>query len=159
MGWYYVSELWPPTGLSFFPRVICEHWEPWWWWWRWCRLEITPDSSTRALWQSYQQRYMRQVGGMDEGVRILPISIWNTSRDIWHAVKFYDMGLPALHPIQSKLWCGFLSPCKENARKQIASVNFRMGTRGNAKKGKTQREMDRWSKTEHGKPWTDRRRY
>jgi hypothetical protein len=27
------------------------------------------------------------------------------------------------------------------------------------KKGKTQREMDRWNKTEHDKPWTDRRGY
>jgi hypothetical protein len=37
-------------------------------------LGITPDSFTRALWQSYQQRHLGQVGGMD-GVRILPISI------------------------------------------------------------------------------------
>jgi hypothetical protein len=35
--------------------------------------------------------------------------------------------------------------CKENARKQTATKKFRMGTRGNAKKGKTQREMDRWT--------------
>jgi hypothetical protein len=42
---------------------------------------------------------------------------------------------------------------------KTATENFRMGTRGNAKKGKTQREMDRWSKTEHDKPWTDRRGY
>jgi hypothetical protein len=41
-----------------------------------------PYSSTRALWQSYQQRHLGQVGVMDEGVRILPISIWNTSRDL-----------------------------------------------------------------------------
>jgi hypothetical protein len=34
--------------------------------------------------------------------------------------------------------------------------NFRMGTRGNAK---TQREMDRYSKMEHDKTWTDRRGY
>jgi hypothetical protein len=34
--------------------------------------------------------------------------------------------------------------------------NFRVGTRGNAK---TQREMDRWSKMEHDKPWTDGRGY
>jgi hypothetical protein len=27
--------------------------------------------------------------------------------------------------------------CKENARKQITTECFRMGTRGNAKKGKT----------------------
>jgi hypothetical protein len=42
-------------------------------WWRWCWLWITPDSSTSALWQFYQQRQLEQVGGMDEGVRILPI--------------------------------------------------------------------------------------
>jgi hypothetical protein len=43
--------------------------------------------------------------------------------------------------------------CKENARKQTATENFRMGTRGNAKKEKTQREMDtgvRRSITNHG---------
>jgi hypothetical protein len=37
-------------------------------WW------ITPDSSTRALWQSYKQRHLGKVGGIDEEVRILPIS-------------------------------------------------------------------------------------
>jgi hypothetical protein len=73
-----VSELQPPVGLLFIPRVICEHGEPWWR----CWLGITPDLSTRALWQSYQQRHLGQVGGMDEGVRILPIRIWNTSRDL-----------------------------------------------------------------------------
>jgi hypothetical protein len=46
--------------------------------------------------------------------------------------------------------------CKENARKQTAIENFRIGTRGNTKKGKTQREMERWrdgvrwSMTKHG---------
>jgi hypothetical protein len=48
---------------------------------------------------------------------------------------------------------------KENARKQTATECLRMGTRENAKKGKTQIEMDRWSKTEHDKPWTERRGY
>jgi hypothetical protein len=47
--------------------------------------------------------------------------------------------------------------CKENARKQTAAENVRMGPGGNAKKGKTQREMDRRSKTKHDKPWTYRR--
>jgi hypothetical protein len=45
----YVSELRPPTGLYFIPHIIYEHGEPWW---------KTPDSSTRALWQSYQQSYL-----------------------------------------------------------------------------------------------------
>jgi hypothetical protein len=35
---------------------------------------VTPDSSTIALLQAYQQRHLGQVGGMDEGVRILLIS-------------------------------------------------------------------------------------
>jgi hypothetical protein len=70
MGWDYVSELRPPTGLLFIPRVICKHGGPWWWW---CRLGITPDSSTRALRQPYQQRHLGQVGEMDQGVRILLI--------------------------------------------------------------------------------------
>jgi hypothetical protein len=30
---------------------------------------------------------------------------------------------------------------------------------GKRRRGKTQREMDRWNKTEHDKPWTDRRGY
>jgi hypothetical protein len=46
--------------------------------------------------------------------------------------------------------------CKENARKQTTTENFRVGTSGKAKKGKIQREMDGWSKTERDKPWTDR---
>jgi hypothetical protein len=32
---------------------------PWWWWYR---LGITPDSSTRSLWQSYQQGHLGKVG-------------------------------------------------------------------------------------------------
>jgi hypothetical protein len=32
--------------------------------------------------------------------------------------------------------------CIENARKQIATEHFKMGTTGNANKGKTQREME-----------------
>jgi hypothetical protein len=66
MGWDYVSELQPWTDLLFIPRVVCEHGKSWWWFW----LGITPNSSARPLWQSYQQRHMGQVGGMDEGVRI-----------------------------------------------------------------------------------------
>jgi hypothetical protein len=51
------------TGLLFIPQVISERGESWWWW---CRLGMTPDSSTRALWQSYQRRHLGQVWGMDE---------------------------------------------------------------------------------------------
>jgi hypothetical protein len=30
MGWDYVSEMRPPTGLLFISQVIHEHGEPWW---------------------------------------------------------------------------------------------------------------------------------
>jgi hypothetical protein len=30
MGWDYISELRPPTGLLFIPQVIYEHEEPLW---------------------------------------------------------------------------------------------------------------------------------
>jgi hypothetical protein len=107
MGWDYVSELWPPSGLLFIPQVMCEHGEPWWWW---CQLGITPDSSTRALCQSYQQRHLEKVGRMDEGVRILPIRIWNISRDLQHAVKSWDFQL--YFQSEGKCAVDFLSPLK-----------------------------------------------
>jgi hypothetical protein len=44
-----------PMGLLFIPQVIREHGGPWRWW---NQLGKTPDSSTRALWQSYQQRHL-----------------------------------------------------------------------------------------------------
>jgi hypothetical protein len=52
MGWDYVSEPRPPTGLFSIPR----------WLWRAMVLMMpageTPNSSTRALWQSYQQSHL-----------------------------------------------------------------------------------------------------
>jgi hypothetical protein len=47
-----------------------------------------------------------KVREMDEGLRILPMSIWDTSRDLQHAIKSYDMGPPALLPIREEgvLW-------------------------------------------------------
>jgi hypothetical protein len=42
------------TGLLFAPSGWSWAWEPWWW----CRLWVIHDSSTRALWQSYQQRHL-----------------------------------------------------------------------------------------------------
>jgi hypothetical protein len=59
----------------------------------------------QTFWQSYHKRHLGKVGGMDKGVRTLPISIWNNSRDILHTVKSYDMG-PSLftsHPKEGVL--------------------------------------------------------
>jgi hypothetical protein len=61
------------TGLLFIPQVNVSA-EPWWWW---CQLGMTLDLSTRACWQSYQQRHLERVGGMDEWMRILRIQyLW-----------------------------------------------------------------------------------
>jgi hypothetical protein len=68
-----ISELQPIV----YPRVNVSG-ELWWWW---CWLGITPDLSTRAHWQLYQQRHLKRVGGMDEGMRILRIQyLWYVSR-------------------------------------------------------------------------------
>jgi hypothetical protein len=66
MGWDWRVRTAAITGLLFIHRVNVSG-GPWWW----CRLGITPDLSTRARWQSYQQRHLERVGWMDEGVRIL----------------------------------------------------------------------------------------
>jgi hypothetical protein len=108
MGWDYVSELRPPTGLLVIPQVICEHGEPWWWW---CLLGITPDSSTRALWQSYQQRHLgvcRRNGRRSENfachyMKDLKGSL--TCRKIlWYGTSGFT--------IWRKVCCGFLSLLK-----------------------------------------------
>jgi hypothetical protein len=72
--------------------------------------------------------------------------------------EIMGVGKNILEVIEEKRlrWFGHV---KRMHRKQTATENFRMGTTGNAKKGKTQREMDRWSNTEHYKPWTERRGY
>jgi hypothetical protein len=53
MGWDYVSELQPLTGLLFIPQVIHESGER-----RWNNVDKTSDSSTRTLWQSYQKSHL-----------------------------------------------------------------------------------------------------
>jgi hypothetical protein len=106
IGWD-VSELQPPVGLLFIPRVTCERGQEWWWWWWWWWLGKTADSSTsgnpssRDIWE--------RVGGMVAEVRISRVSIWDALTDLEHAVKSYDVGPPALLPIRRKLCCGILS--------------------------------------------------
>jgi hypothetical protein len=78
MGREYVSEPRPPTGLLLIPKVVCEHGEPWWWW---CLLRRRTDSSTRALWQSYQQSHLGASRRNGQRSEKFATSIWNTSRD------------------------------------------------------------------------------
>jgi hypothetical protein len=92
---------------------------------------ITPDSSSTALWQSYQQRRLEHIGGMDEGMRISCVQYLRSSTVLLHVVKSYDMGPPALlvRPIRRKVCCGFLSPLKS-----IPSAGFEPATLGSSGK-------------------------
>jgi hypothetical protein len=72
-----ISELRPSLAYCSSPGWMWVE-EPWWWWWCW--MGITPDLSTRARWQPYQQRHLERVGGMDKAMRILHIQrLWYVS--------------------------------------------------------------------------------
>jgi hypothetical protein len=58
MGWDWHLRTAAITDLLFIPRINVSG-EQWWWWW--CRPGITPDFSTRARWQFYQQRHLERV--------------------------------------------------------------------------------------------------
>jgi hypothetical protein len=61
-----MSQNWGHQRAYCHPQVRCVRGEPWWW--LWC-LGKNPDSSTRALWQSYLQRHLgasRRNGGSSE---------------------------------------------------------------------------------------------
>jgi hypothetical protein len=111
MGWDWRLRTAAITGLLFIPRVNVRG-EPWLWWWWWCRLGITPDLSTRARWQSYQQRHLERVGGMDEGMRMLRIQYLWYVNESFTCRKILRHGTSGFIPIRRKVCCGFLSPLK-----------------------------------------------
>jgi hypothetical protein len=111
MGWDYVSELQPPT-----PPIVHTPGDMWAWrsmveWY--CQVKI-PDSSTRALWQSYKQLPSSKAGGSGEGNKfyLTNFASFIVRRVLLHAVKSYGMGPPALLPLRKKECCRFLSPLK-----------------------------------------------
>jgi hypothetical protein len=73
-------------------------------------LVKTPDSSAKALWQSYQQIHLGASSGINEGVRILLISIFFTSADLLHAVKSYNMDLRLYFPSEGRCAADFCRP-------------------------------------------------
>jgi hypothetical protein len=83
--------------------------EPWWWW---SHLGITPDLPTRALSQSYQQRHLERVRGVDEGLRILFIQyLWYVNGSFTYR-KILGHGASGFtsHPKEGVLWT--FSPLK-----------------------------------------------
>jgi hypothetical protein len=84
------------------------------WTWAW-ELIITPDSSTRPFWQSYQQRHQERVGGMDEGMRISLIHcLWYVNGS-FTCRKILRHGISGCtsHPKEGVLWIliTFKNPC------------------------------------------------
>jgi hypothetical protein len=79
-----VSEPRPSRAYCSSP-VVNVSGEPWWWWWWW--LGITPDLSTRACWQSYQQRHLEQVGRMNEWRN--ENFVYSVSLYLWHVTRSF----------------------------------------------------------------------
>jgi hypothetical protein len=84
MGWDWRLRTAVITGLLFIPQVNVSG-EPWWWWW-WltCLPELAGGPSSRDIW-SEQEKWTKEW-------EFCIFSIIDTSTDILHAVKFYDMG-------------------------------------------------------------------
>jgi hypothetical protein len=108
-------------------RPIARPWVTVMWtmvWWYW--LGLTPNLSTRALWQPLvlsSSPVSRDISGtsrrMGKGNENLVYPSCGTSRDLYNAVKSYDTGPPALLPIWIKVYCGFLSPLKIHCLGQV----------------------------------------
>jgi hypothetical protein len=72
---------------------------------------VTPDLSTRAVLPAETSQASKRNGRRNEHFAY-PIHYFDTSTDLLHAVKSYDMGPTALLPVRRKVCCGFLSPLK-----------------------------------------------
>jgi hypothetical protein len=68
------------------------------------------DSSTRALWQSYQQLSSSRAGELAKEIRNFTLRRLHTSRVFWHAVKSYYMGLTASSPFRRKIFIAIKNP-------------------------------------------------
>jgi hypothetical protein len=115
MGWDWRLRTAACTGLLFIPARVIVMWTMVWWY----RLGVTPNMSTRALWQPPVVSggpVSRDISGgsrrMGEWMRIYSIRPHGTSRELQHAVKPYDIRPPALLPIRRKVCWGLLSPLK-----------------------------------------------
>jgi hypothetical protein len=126
MGWVWCLRTVVSTGLLFISGWFAIWTTAWWYW-----LRLTPNLSTRALWQPPGPSggpAIRDISGasgeVDDGNESLVyLSPWDL-RDILNAVKSYDLWPPALLPNRRKLCCGSLSPWKSIALAGLGSANF-----------------------------------
>jgi hypothetical protein len=111
MGWDYVSELRPPTGLLFIPQVIYACGEPWWNNVNRRKLLIRLQELSGNFTSSHLVASMRN-GRRKLWIQPREVFLFILASDFLHATKSYDAGLPALLPLRRKACCGFLSPLK-----------------------------------------------
>jgi hypothetical protein len=101
MGWDYISELRPPSGLLFIPQVVYDYREPWW-----NDIDrVNANSFHRAHWQSCRQSSSSNAGGTGEGNGefCLKKCLFHTSKDYSTCRKDLRHGAE-----------GFTSPPKES---------------------------------------------
>jgi hypothetical protein len=97
----------------------------------WYRLGLTPELSTRALWQPPVLSggpvgrdifgASRSIGDGNENL------VYLSSRDFKRSLtcrKIFDVGPPALLPIWMKVCCGFLSPLKIHRLGRVWTRHF-----------------------------------
>jgi hypothetical protein len=87
-----------------------------------CQYSKTPDSSTRAIWQSYQQSSgSTQEELVKEMMNLILRNVFvYTRKSLLRAAKSYDMGPLVLLVLRRKACCGFLLPLN----KFIVSATF-----------------------------------
>jgi hypothetical protein len=96
----------PPMSLLFIPQMIHDHERTMV---EWCRQRETPDSSTRALWQTYHQSHL--VASTRNGQSVwwicpFEVFLFILAGDFVCGVKPNDMGSPALLLFRRKAYCG-----------------------------------------------------
>jgi hypothetical protein len=78
-------------------------------------LVIIPDSSTRPLCAGWNRGiYSEMEMNLATNIRefCLHVYLFMPRSILYHTIKSYDMGPPALLPIRRKVCCGFLEPLK-----------------------------------------------
>jgi hypothetical protein len=106
IGGVTVSELRPPTGLLFIPRVnesmqSLRDDDTGWGKLLTCPPELSGNPTSRDIW--------KRVGGMDKEMIISRISIFDTSVDIYHALNVMTWGLWLYFPSEGRSAVDFVA--------------------------------------------------
>jgi hypothetical protein len=89
LEWDYFSKVRPPTGLSFIPKEMHEHGEPWW---------NDDDRGKLLIVHQFLSSNPNSSHLVTEGMRIwsFKVFLFILASDFLHAIKSYDMWPVAL---------------------------------------------------------------